>query len=80
MRSQNYPPISSGYSSQTSLLEAYAQWAQDVFAAFRLQMRAWERRARARNELITLCDRDLRDVGLTRAEAAAEVRKSFWRA
>jgi uncharacterized protein YjiS (DUF1127 family) len=40
----------------------------------------WQRRVRIRNELITLSDSDLRDIGWTRAEGEAERRKPFWRA
>jgi len=40
----------------------------------------WRRRVRMRNELMTLSDRDLRDVRWTRAEVEAECRKPFWRA
>src|SRR5262249_719704 len=40
----------------------------------------WHRRVRIRNELMTLSDRDLRDVRWTRAEVEAECRKPFWRA
>jgi uncharacterized protein YjiS (DUF1127 family) len=80
MRLQNYPSVSSGYSNRTSLFEGYAQWARDRLTTFRLQMHEWQRRARGRSELITLRDRDLCDVGLTRAEAEAEARKPSWRA
>ena len=40
----------------------------------------WRRRVCIRNELITLSDGDLRDIGWTRAEVEAERRKPFWRA
>jgi len=40
----------------------------------------WGRRVRVRNELITLSDGDLRDIGWTKAEVEAERRKPFWRA
>jgi len=80
MRLQNYPPVSSEYSNQTSLFEAYAQWARDRLTTFQLQMLEWQRRARGRSELKTFGDRDLCDVGLARAEAEAEARKPFWRA
>jgi uncharacterized protein YjiS (DUF1127 family) len=45
-----------------------------------LAMAEWRRRVRMRNELITLCDGDLRDIGWTRAEVDAECRKPFWQA
>jgi uncharacterized protein YjiS (DUF1127 family) len=40
----------------------------------------WRRRAHSRRELAALCDRCLRDIGVTRFEAIREVRKPFWRA
>lgn len=40
----------------------------------------WRRRAGSRHELATLCDRCLRDMGVTRYDADREVRKPFWRA
>jgi uncharacterized protein YjiS (DUF1127 family) len=38
----------------------------------------WRRRARSRRELATLCDRCLRDMGVTRYDADREARKPFW--
>ena len=40
----------------------------------------WRRRARGRNELAALSDRELRDIGLTRYDARHEVDQPFWRA
>jgi len=40
----------------------------------------WLRRSRSRAVLARLTDRELRDVGLTRAEAERESGKPFWRA
>lgn len=40
----------------------------------------WRRRARSRMMLAQMSDRDLRDIGITRAEAAHESVKPFWRA
>jgi uncharacterized protein YjiS (DUF1127 family) len=37
------------------------------------------RRVQQRRELIMLTDRDLRDIGITRSDAAAEASKPFWR-
>jgi uncharacterized protein YjiS (DUF1127 family) len=39
---------------------------------------AWHERAVERRELMTLTDRDLRDIGTTRMEAETEARKPFW--
>jgi uncharacterized protein YjiS (DUF1127 family) len=40
----------------------------------------WRRRLRSRAALARLCDRDLRDIGLTRSDLARECAKPFWRA
>ena len=44
-------------------------------------LRRWRHRARSRRQLGHLCeldDRLLRDIGMTRADALAEVAKPFW--
>lgn len=38
----------------------------------------WRRRARARNELMGLDERTLRDIGLSRDNAAFKASKPFW--
>jgi uncharacterized protein YjiS (DUF1127 family) len=43
-------------------------------------LRQWQARSMGRQELIRLSERDLRDIGVTRAEAEAEAAKPFWRA
>jgi uncharacterized protein YjiS (DUF1127 family) len=40
----------------------------------------WFRRMESRRELAGLCDRALRDIGLTRVDAMREADKPFWRA
>jgi uncharacterized protein YjiS (DUF1127 family) len=40
----------------------------------------WQRRARSRRELAVLCDRCLRDMGVTRYDANHEAHKPFWQA
>jgi uncharacterized protein YjiS (DUF1127 family) len=39
----------------------------------------WRRRSRSRRELLTLDERDLCDVRLTRCDALAEANKPFWK-
>jgi uncharacterized protein YjiS (DUF1127 family) len=39
----------------------------------------WRRRLRSRAELLRFCDRQLRDIGVTRADVARERAKPFWR-
>ena len=48
--------------------------------AFVEAMLAWQDRLRQRQVLATMDDRLLRDMGVTRAEVAAEAEKPFWRA
>jgi len=43
-------------------------------------VRQWLRRSRTRHEIAELDDHLLRDIGLTRFDAAAESRKLFWQA
>jgi uncharacterized protein YjiS (DUF1127 family) len=40
----------------------------------------WRRRRRELDELARLSERELRDIGVTPGEVAAELRKPFWRA
>jgi uncharacterized protein YjiS (DUF1127 family) len=42
-------------------------------------VREWRRRHRSRRDLMSLSDRDLWDMRLTRAEAKQEASKPFWR-
>jgi uncharacterized protein YjiS (DUF1127 family) len=43
-------------------------------------LRLWQERARGRQQLRTLNDHLLRDIGITHLQAAAEADKPFWRA
>jgi uncharacterized protein YjiS (DUF1127 family) len=49
-------------------------WAELV-----AQIGEWRRRIRSRDELLTLDDRDLQDIGLTHLDARREASKPFWR-
>jgi uncharacterized protein YjiS (DUF1127 family) len=49
---------------------------RDWIALFKL----WWRRARDREDLATMNDQSLRDIGITRYDAWHEARKPFWRA
>lgn len=40
---------------------------------------AWRERARQRRDLLALTPREVRDVGLSRADVEREGRKPFWR-
>lgn len=48
-------------------------------AAAAMLVSSWIERARQRNALARLDDRDLRDIGITRVEAARECGKPFWK-
>jgi uncharacterized protein YjiS (DUF1127 family) len=48
--------------------------------AFIARFREWRRRARERQELMTMSDMSLRDIGITRCDAMNEASKPFWRA
>ncbi len=54
--------------------------ARRLFEEWRAGIAEWRRRARSRHELAVLCDRCLRDIGVTRYDVDREVRKPFWRA
>jgi uncharacterized protein YjiS (DUF1127 family) len=43
-------------------------------------LRLWSARARDRDLMRHFTERDLRDIGLTRAQARWEIDKPFWRA
>ncbi len=65
-----------GHAKQHFLLEA----CRDLARGITEKCRDWRRRARVRNELTTLSDRDLRELRWTRVEVEAEACKPFWRA
>ncbi|HEX3501112.1 MAG TPA: DUF1127 domain-containing protein [Stellaceae bacterium] len=48
-------------------------------AAARRRFAAWGAMAQGRAELSRMSDRDLQDMGISRATAVAEARKPFWR-
>ncbi|WP_457942835.1 DUF1127 domain-containing protein [Vreelandella alkaliphila] len=45
---------------------------------FRCQLRHYHQRRRSRRQLLTLDDRLLEDIGITRTQALEEGRKPFW--
>jgi uncharacterized protein YjiS (DUF1127 family) len=59
---------------------AYVPSRRRWFQGLRALLQEWRRRARSRNELAALCDRCLRDIGVTRYDAHRETNKPFWRA
>ena len=65
--------------------QAYAGWrlarrtSNHRFAAARNVIATWIERARQRQALAGLDNRQLRDIGITRLDAARECEKPFWR-
>lgn len=55
------------------------QRARDGVIAALAALPAWHRRARERAQLLTLDERMLADIGITRAEAEYLGNKPFWR-
>jgi uncharacterized protein YjiS (DUF1127 family) len=51
---------------------------QRLSTAACLLILTWLSRARDRRQLAALCDRSLKDMGISRADAYAEYRKFFW--
>jgi uncharacterized protein YjiS (DUF1127 family) len=52
----------------------------DALARFRAMLIEWRRRRIGRAALRRLSERQLRDIGITPAEAERECTKPFWRA
>ena len=51
-----------------------------VTAAFRLTLAIWRSRARSRQALAQMSERELTDIGVSWSQIAEEVSKPFWRA
>jgi uncharacterized protein YjiS (DUF1127 family) len=49
------------------------------FCHVRAAATGWRRRARDRDMLVRLRERDMHDLGITRVELAREINKSFFR-
>jgi len=53
---------------------------ESFWQAMRRTVVEWNRRMKGRNELSRLDELDLRDIGVTRADAMREAGKPFWQA
>ena len=53
--------------------------ASNPLTQLRSLIAVWRQRASERAELAQCSDRDLLDMGVSRATALAEIRKPFWR-
>jgi uncharacterized protein YjiS (DUF1127 family) len=60
-------------------LTAVSPRHRTVTAGLAAQFRLWRRRIRERRALAEFTDRDLRDIGVTRADVQNELAKPFWR-
>ena len=54
--------------------------SSSVLSGVVAQFRLWRRRARERQQLAQLSERDLHDIGMSRGTVYAELQKPFWRA
>ena len=64
--------------------KAYSAWRKErapihPFAAAFMLLARWIERSRQRRALAGLDDQMLRDIGITRVEAAREAEKPFWK-
>jgi len=68
-------------STMTLGYQALAQ-ASGAAAGTRLcsLLRVWQQRAHQRRQLLTLSDRQLDDIGISREQADGEAAKPFWQA
>ena len=55
-------------------------WGEKALLASLAVVSEWRKRAKAREELSHLTERDARDIGLTAAQVEFEASKPFWRA
>jgi uncharacterized protein YjiS (DUF1127 family) len=53
-------------------------WVEKSLLASLAVVSEWRKRARAREELSHLSERDARDIGLTAAQVEFEASKPFW--
>jgi uncharacterized protein YjiS (DUF1127 family) len=63
-----------------ALVHRLAHAASAVIVALADRALAWQARARERRMLADMDDRQLRDLGIRRADALEEADKPFWRA
>jgi uncharacterized protein YjiS (DUF1127 family) len=63
-------------------LSATSLWTSlgEIIDAGAMVLLAWSERASQRRDLLGLNDRELHDIGLSRADAVAEGDKPFWSA
>lgn len=75
MQGLSCPDISVGIDSRKSNYELWRGVWRRTLSTFR----RWERNRRTRRVLLTMKPYQLKDIGLSRADAVAEAAKPFWR-
>ena len=58
---------------------SFVQKVENAMDATKSLVKAWMKNSAGRKELARLNDRELHDIGLTRADVYNELRKPFWR-
>jgi uncharacterized protein YjiS (DUF1127 family) len=58
--------------------EQTGRWSTNAAASITRTIRKWNRRHSTRKALLDMSDHLLKDIGISRAEALREGRKSFW--
>jgi uncharacterized protein YjiS (DUF1127 family) len=69
----------SAYASPAARVSRRGRGLQKFAAVAVTRLLRWHELARQRRALLTLDDRMLKDIGVTRAEAEREAGRSFWR-
>ena len=64
--------------SGSSLIDSLLVRGLALRAATMARVSEWQQRSAGRRELISLTERDLRDIGISRSDAEAEASKPFW--
>lgn len=83
MRDQNYTstiyPLGRAWAGGLPRRQRLKEAAVGVVIAMFDRIAEWQARARQRLELSQLDARELKDIGISRAQAEAEAAKPFWR-
>lgn len=74
-----YPRVT-GKSKAFHVSAAAAGWAISIGDRIMDCLSGWRQRASERRELSGLSEQTLRDIGISRCDAASEVAKPFWQA
>jgi uncharacterized protein YjiS (DUF1127 family) len=76
-----HAPFATSPTASTPRLAPRPHWLalHTLFARLWAALSAWQHRRRSHRDLLSLDDRMLKDIGLTRAQAEQASRKPFWR-